>query len=82
MPYGPAANCINCKFLTSQILVNIKQERVCADCLQKDYIILNDNLIRSFEELYKAKKENEALAASEKFSKSLLKQINALSKDE
>jgi uncharacterized protein YecT (DUF1311 family) len=75
MPYGPAANCINCKFLTSQILVNSKQDRICADCLQKDYITVNENLNRAFGELYSATKANDELAAKLKAYEALLDQI-------
>lgn len=35
--FGVAANCVNCKILSSQIFLNEKEERICATCMQKEY---------------------------------------------
>lgn len=35
--FGPAVNCVNCKFCSSEIFYNAKKERVCSNCLQKEY---------------------------------------------
>jgi len=59
--FGPAANCINCKFLSSQIFLNSKKERICADCLQKEYDVSCAVLDKAFEDLQNATKKNTEL---------------------
>lgn len=78
MAFGLAVNCVGCKLLVSQILVNAKQERLCADCLQKEYNTSCDNLERAFGELHKAVKKNEEIVTRLQIYDAVLEQITNL----
>ena len=77
--FGPAANCVNCKLLCSEIFLNAKKERICSGCLQKEYDHSCDNLQRAFDELYKAVQKNKALEDKITVYDAILEQIKNFS---
>ena len=64
MSYGVAMNCAGCKSLIAKVFHNAKKERICPDCLQKDYDTMMANLERSFDEMFKLKQENDMLMSA------------------
>lgn len=80
--YGVAANCIHCKVLASQVFYNAKKERVCSDCIQKEFDRSCENLNKAYDDLYESSKKYKELeekfnAAEQKISvyDALLEQI-------
>jgi hypothetical protein len=71
-------NCVNCNFASSFHLVNRKGNRICPDCLQKEYDKTWDNLERAFMELYNAVKKNENYVAEIQTYAAVLDQIKGL----
>ena len=73
--FGVAANCVICKVLASQIFLNNKKERICADCIQKEYDHSCDNLKRAFDELYNSIEKNKELEQRITLYDAILEQI-------
>lgn len=73
--YGLAINCVNCKFLSSQVFYNSKKERVCADCIQKEHDRSYENLKKAFDELYNSIQKNKSYEEKINVYDAILEQI-------
>lgn len=78
MAFGVATNCVKCKVLSSQILTNEKDERICSNCLQIEYNNSCANLKRAFDELYIATKKNDEMKLEIQVFTAVLQQIKGL----
>ncbi len=64
MSFGVMAGCASCKIATSQIFINNKKERICAECIQKEHDKAVANIERSFDEMFKLKQQNDMLISA------------------